>query len=136
MKKRTGLFFIELLTVILFFALFSAVCLRLFAFAHTMTAYNSDKSNAVAAAQNTAECFKAAGGDIVLTAELLNSGNYNINLDIKNTLSYKPATNITLTLTAQPSSIVTGAVITVADREDKKIFELEIIALHKTGVPK
>lgn len=131
MKRRTGLFLIELITAILFFALSSAICLRLFAFAHTTTAYNSDMGSAVTAAQNTAECFKAAGGDLGLTAELL--GMYNPDIDAGSTLTFKDA-HITLRLTAEPADTVVRAEITVFDRRNKRIFGIDVTALRTTGV--
>jgi len=129
-SSRTGLFLIELVIVILFFALSATVCMKLFAFAYTMTEYSADISHAAAAAQNTAECFKAAEGDIVKTAELLGAVFEN------NKLSYNPDDDITLTLITdtEKSDLSVNGIISVADKNKKIIFELEIIALRGIDV--
>ncbi len=129
-NSRTGLFLIELVIVILFFTITATVCMKLFAFSYTMTKYSSDISHAAAAAQNTAECFKAAKGDLEKTAELLGA-------DFKNhILSYNPDDDITLTLITdtEKSELSVNGSIQVADKNNKIIFELEIIALRGIDV--
>lgn len=125
-SSRSGLFLIELIIVILFFALSAAVCMKLFVFAYTMTEYSSEISHAAAAAQNTAECFKAAEGDIVKTAELLGAAFDN------NILLYNPDDDITLTLIAdtEKNDLSVNGIISVADKNNKIIFEMEITALR------
>ena len=74
MQKRgskTGLFLMELLLVILFFSIASAVCLRGFAAAWQKSRDSADLGGAVLAAQSAAEYWKAAGGDPVQTAALM-----------------------------------------------------------------
>ena len=63
MKKRIasgyGITLFEIVIVIGFFAVFSAVFVRLFLSAHSNAARSADVSRAVAAAENVAECFKS-----------------------------------------------------------------------------
>lgn len=124
-NSRTGLFLIELVIIIMFFAISATVCMKLFAFAYTMTEYSSDISHAATAAQNTAECFKAAEGDMVKTAELLGAVFEN------NKLLYNPDDDIKLTLITDTnkSDVSVNGIISVADKNNKIIFEMEIIAL-------
>ena len=61
----------EQIIVILVFAVCAAVCVRLFFASYTMTNESSDINNALLAAKNGAECYKAAGGDADKVAELL-----------------------------------------------------------------
>lgn len=69
--RRSGLFLIELIIVILFFAVSSAVCMHIFASAK-LTADRAKKlDTAVEAAQNAAELYKDCGGDLSAAAKRL-----------------------------------------------------------------
>lgn len=59
---KSGLFLMELIVVILFFALSSAVCVQLFVRAHLISIKSSDLTMAVTKAQTAAECFKSSDG--------------------------------------------------------------------------
>jgi type II secretory pathway pseudopilin PulG len=72
--SRSGLFLMELILVILFFAISAAICLRVFASARQTAERGHDLSCAVLAAQSAAECYRASGGDLETAADLL-SGN-------------------------------------------------------------
>ena len=70
--SRSGLFLMEMITVILLFSICAAICVSAFAKAR-VTADNSRTLNdAVIQASNTAEAYKAADGDLQKTAELIN----------------------------------------------------------------
>ena len=58
--SKSGLFLMELVIAIGFFAVASAVCAQLFAHAHTTSRNSRDLSMAVVVAQSAAESFKAA----------------------------------------------------------------------------
>jgi hypothetical protein len=66
-----NLLFAELIIVILFFSVASAGCVLLFAEAYSDGKQSRDLTEAVIIAQNTAELFKAANGDIELFLNLL-----------------------------------------------------------------
>lgn len=108
--------------------------MKLFVFSYVMTEHSSDISHAALAAQNTAECFKAVQGDITKTAELLGAAVEN------NTLSYHPTDDITLTLIAEEDtleekdSIIGKIHVTDNDKNNKIIFDMEVIALRGIGV--
>ena len=70
-SSKSGLFLIELIIAIVFFALSSASCIQLFVKAHTLSAKSSDLNTAVIQAQNAAELFKASGGDAERLSQLL-----------------------------------------------------------------
>lgn len=127
--SRTGMFLAELIIVLLFFAISAAVCMKLFTFAYITTEHSSDISHAVSAAQNTAECFKASEGDVLQTARLLGAAVQN------NRISYQPDDYISLTLEAVPdtdSASVSGN-IKVTGKNNKLLFELDVIALRSIG---
>jgi len=67
---RSGLFTIELLISVGIFSLCAAICVGLFVRAEVMSQDSANLNRAVAEARSAAECFKAAGGDLVKTAEL------------------------------------------------------------------
>ena len=67
---RSGLFAIELLIAVGVFSLCAAICVGLFVRSEVMSQDSADLNRAVAEARSTAECFKAAGGDLEKTAEL------------------------------------------------------------------
>lgn len=62
----------EQLIVLLIFAVCAMVCVKIFVYSHLMAVDTYDLNNALAAAKNGAECFKATGGDIEKAAEILN----------------------------------------------------------------
>ena len=66
----SGLFAIELLIAVGIFSLCAAICVGLFVRAEVMSRDSADLNRAVTEARNTAECFKAAGGDLKETARL------------------------------------------------------------------
>jgi hypothetical protein len=70
-RSRSSLFLIEMIWVILFFALGGAVCARLFAYAHTTSLDSRDLSRAVVEAGNAAACVRACGDDRQAYAELV-----------------------------------------------------------------
>lgn len=74
MKKRfsaPNLFLLELLIVLLIFALSAAVCVRLFVSARLTASESRALNHAVLLCESGAECFKAANGDIAKSADLL-----------------------------------------------------------------
>jgi type II secretory pathway pseudopilin PulG len=64
----------ELILVILCFAVSSAICLRVFVTAKLTADRSRNLSAAVLAAENAAECWKASEGDLGECAALLNAG--------------------------------------------------------------
>ena len=63
-RSKSGLFLMELLIAICFFAVASAVCVQLFAHAHTLSQRSKGIQMAVLQAQSVAEGFRGFEGDI------------------------------------------------------------------------
>ena len=61
MKNKTTLLLMELLLMVLVFALASAICLKVFVRSHEISEQTQNRSRAVLAAQNAAEAVKACG---------------------------------------------------------------------------
>lgn len=62
--SKSSLFLMELIVSILFFSLASAICIQLFVRSHSISAETINLNNAITQAQNLAECWYAAGGDL------------------------------------------------------------------------
>ena len=63
-RSKSGLFLMELIIAIAFFAVSSAVCVQLFAMAYNLSSRSVGIQMAVMNAQSAAESFKLTGGDI------------------------------------------------------------------------
>ena len=72
-RPKSPLFLMEVILVILFFAIASVVCVQLFVQAYLLSTESSDLTAAVREARNTAEIFKAVGGSTTETALLLDA---------------------------------------------------------------
>ena len=70
-RSRSTLFLIEQLIVIAVFAVCAAACVKILTDAYFTTNHSKDVSNALLAAENSAESFKAAGGDLSQVARIL-----------------------------------------------------------------
>lgn len=62
--SKAALFLMELIIALLFFALASTVCIRLFSKAHLLSKQTVNENYAIIHAQNLAESFLAAEGDL------------------------------------------------------------------------
>ena len=69
-RSKSGLFLMELIIAICFFAFSSAICVQLFAHAHTLSQRSKGIQMAVINAQSVAEGFRGLGGDIEALAGL------------------------------------------------------------------
>lgn len=72
--SRSSLFLMEMLLVILCFALSAAICLQVFVSAKLTADRSRNLSAAVLAAENAAACWKASDGDLGECAALLQAG--------------------------------------------------------------
>ena len=62
--SRSSLFLMEMIIAILFFSLASAVCIQLFAKSHLLSTQTVNRNHAVIWAQNLAESYLSAEGDL------------------------------------------------------------------------
>ena len=72
--RKTGLFLMELIIAILFFSLAAAICIQLFVKSHMISERSIALNHSILLAQNTAEIFYAADGDLTEMASLLGCG--------------------------------------------------------------
>ncbi len=73
-SSKLSLFLMELIIAIFFFSLSAAVCVRLFASAHTLSERTENLENSVMWVQNLSEAFVSAGGDLGRIAPLFPKG--------------------------------------------------------------
>lgn len=69
--KKSSLFLLELIIVLLFFSFCIAICVNIFVDAKVLSTQSYDLNNSVLTAQNGAECFKATNGNAKEIASLL-----------------------------------------------------------------
>ena len=70
-NSKSGLFLMEMIIVILFFSICSAICISVFAKARTTADHSNDLNNAVVRAISAGEVYKAAAGNLPETQKLL-----------------------------------------------------------------
>lgn len=80
MKSKGTLVFMELLVMILVFALAAAVCLQVFAKAAEISARTAQLDEASILAQNAAEILKATQGDME-KAQSLSNGTFHLEIE-------------------------------------------------------
>ena len=73
---KSGLFLLEMVILILFFSIASAVCVNLFVKAHVISGQNRDLNEAVRQVQSAAETYKAVNGDPQKLMETLDLSEY------------------------------------------------------------
>ena len=70
-RSKSTLFLMEQLVVIAVFAVCAAACVKILTHSYLTSKEANDLSNAILAAENGAESYKAAGGDIAKAAFIL-----------------------------------------------------------------
>lgn len=70
-KASSGVFMLEMIIVILFFAIASVICVGLFVEARLLSSQSALLSNATNLCRNAAECVRSVGDDPAALTELL-----------------------------------------------------------------
>ena len=70
-RSKSTLFLMEQLIVVAIFAMCAAACVRILTASYFMATETRQMNNAIRAAENGAECYKAVFGDVGKTAEIL-----------------------------------------------------------------
>lgn len=135
-SSRSGLFLLELMIVILFFAVTSAICMNLFVKAHLTSAAGSELTAAVREVQSVAELFKAVDGDLKTLAESLGvQGAGGPALDLYYDKNWVPTGNkedavytisVVLDETIHPDRQDCLRAQVIARTEEKEIFEVPV----------
>lgn len=80
--SKSGLFLMELLMVILLFAICAAICLQMFAFASKQAQQAEELSYGSMTADSCASCFQAYDGDLLFVADQLGGVVTNNSMDV------------------------------------------------------
>lgn len=104
--SKSGLFLMELIIVILFFSLASTVCIQMFAKSHLISEETVNKNEAVLAAQNLAESWYAAGGDLTAMSAVFPDASVT---DDRLVLSYDSSWNLCDDASAVYTAVLTNS---------------------------
>ncbi len=135
-SRKSSLFLMELIIVLFFFALCSAVCVNMFAKANIINRQSYELNKSIIAAQNAAQCFKAANSNTGKLADLLGGAadanavkiGYDKNWQTTQTENAVYILNINI---KKSNGNLNKADITVS-KADKVIYSLEVNHLRKT----
>lgn len=139
-RSRATLFLMEQSVVIIVFAVCAAVCAAILANSYLLADRSNDMSNALRAAENAAECFKAASGDAeqalaILGADKSDSGAANVYYDKNWQICAGNAASYVLAFTnleAESSSSPIVCEISVRAADGAEIIALTVAARRKT----
>ena len=129
MKHKAPLALIELLIMLLVFALAAALCLQAFSAAEQISAENRMRDSAVSQAQNAAELLKYYDGDLSAAAEHMGGSSddsrWIISYDANwNIVTENGVYQLSATLSGSASPLLDKAEILVRDRENRVLFSL------------
>lgn len=127
--SRTSLFLMELLLVLLFFSIASAVCVRVFTAAKLKSEASANLTAATFAAQSAAESWKSVDGNLEATAKSLSGKASQNRLLVAYDAQWKPcnknAAEFVLTLDKEGSL----GRIAVTGKDEKEIYTLSVRCL-------
>lgn len=123
MKSKSPLALMEMLVMVLVFALAAALCLSAFALSERLSETNETRDQAVLAAQTAAEVLKSCGGDYEQAARLLDGvwsgGTLAVHTNGKFSLFVTPVDG--------GHSLLGSALVEVySDRNDNLLFDLTV----------
>lgn len=136
-NNKSSLFLIELIIVILFFAIASAICASLFVQSRLISMESTELTMATQKCQNAAEALVASGGDAGQAAQLLDTNVYEEGLvtqlyDLDGNID--PNGRYQLQLTYSPDATLPDlirATITMTDTDDEQVVcTLETASYH------
>ena len=130
-RSKSGLFLMELIIAIAFFAVSSAVCVQLFAMAHNLSSRSVGIQMAVMNAQSAAESFKSTGGDIDSMTSILQSSVVDDTLVLgfdENWIRSSHDIRFVMVVEIDASTALATAVITVTDNMlDEELYSLTVL---------
>jgi len=132
MNRKSVLQLIELLIMVLIFAIAACICIRCFVYADTLSREQENKTMAIQVAQNAAELLKANAGDLEQAATHMGGycedGKWYIPMDDAWDVIPQPeraAFLLTVTLQAKTDLPMRTALVQVADG-DKTLVEFTV----------
>ena len=134
---QSSLFLMEMMVVILYFALTSAICVHLFAQSYQTAKHSEDLTNGVLQAESAAELYKSTAGDLQQTAELLDAkweaaGSLMVLYDAHWQIVQQDGA-YQLTMSAAQETLIPTAEIVISTPEGKEIYRLTVKAYQPGG---
>lgn len=133
--SKSGLFLIELIIAILFFALASTVCIRLFAKSHLLSKQTVNQNHAVLQTQNLAEAYLATEGNLSEMSFLFENfvydntqGTFSLFFDNE----WKPCTSneysyiAKLTEGTEENGLICADILVYSSNDESAIYELTV----------
>lgn len=136
---KSSLFLMEMMVVILFFALTSAICVHLFAQSYQTAKHSEALTNGVLQAESAAELYKSTGGDLRQTAELLNAEwSSESGLDLGYDTQWQPITSgkqtaYHLTMTNVQGQLAQTAELLIRAADGSELYRLTVKAYQQGG---
>lgn len=136
---KSSLFLMEMMVVILFFALTSAICVHLFVQSYQSAKHSEALTNGVLQAQSTAEVYKSTAGDLGQTATLLGAA---WSADKELTLAYDAhwqpteedaAAAYVLTMSESQGTAVPTAEVLISAADGSEVYRLSVKAYRGGG---
>ena len=129
MKHKAPLALMELLIMLLVFALATALCLQAFSAAKQISSENLMRDSAVSQAQNAAELLKYYDGDLSAAAEHMggsaDDSHWLISYDANwNIVPQNGVYHLSAALSDSTSPLLGKAEILICDRENRVLFSL------------
>lgn len=122
MKNKSSLTLMELLIMLLVFALAAALCLQAFAAADRISGHSAVLDRAVLEAQNAAETLKNCGGDYEAAADLYggtwDGGSWRVEVEDG---------HLTAAPQDSPHPLTGCALITVTDGDGNELYTLPVV---------
>ena len=130
-QSRSGLLLLELVIVILFFALGSAVCIQVFARAHVTSQAARDLTFAAQEADSAAALLRGTGGSLAAFREtypdaLISDSDVSVYFDQDRQPCAPEDVSYTLTVRTEGSGPQQDASLAVTDRDGAVIYELAV----------
>ena len=138
-RSKSSLFLMELIIVIMFFALSAAICMKVFSSAKVKADLSRDMTNASFAAESLAECYKAEkseGTDLSKIYPYATEYNdiYTVYYDEDWTLAEEYKGAYRATLTEHEEDFYTQAKIVVYDAKGAELFSMDCAVSPDKGV--
>lgn len=132
--SKASLFLMELIIALLFFALSSTVCIRLFVNAHSLSQQTVDQNFALNYAQNMAEAFTGCDGDIQALESILSSSRLSGDGSSLSLEQDGYCTTLTCSGTPEPGSTVSADIRVCKTEEPELVLYTLHVDLHTPHV--
>ncbi|MBQ0136227.1 MAG: hypothetical protein KBS43_05785 [Oscillospiraceae bacterium] len=138
-RSKSSLFLMELIIVIMFFALSAAICMKVFSSAKVKTDLARNMTNASFAAESLAECYKAEkldGTDLSKVYPYATDYNdvYTVYYDADWTMAKEFEGEYRATLVEHEEEYYTQAKIVVYDKSGAELFSMDCAVCPEKGV--